>query len=205
MIELFSAPTSNGMRAKIILDECELPYRLNRIDIAAGGTATPEFLELNPMGLIPVIIDHDPALAGPVRIAQSIAIMLHVAGKSGRFLPKDDSARPAFNDALMNIATDVSMTFSAILAIARSEQPDKASRAIFDKRFRHYLSVWDRTLAAQPFCVGDTVSVADFALYPMVLRCMQLTPELITGFSHIEAWEKRIGDRPGVKTGIDFG
>jgi GST-like protein len=204
MIDLYAAPTSNGMRAKIILDECEAPYRLHPIDMAKGGHRTPEFLKLNPMGLIPVIVDHNPGAGGPVTIAQSIAIMLHVAGKAGRFLPVNDADRPAFNDVLMNIATDMGPTLGAIFGIVRSDQPDNPARKIFDTRFRQYLSVWDERLASQPYCAGNEVTIADFALFPVVLRCTQVTPELMEGFSHIDAWQKRIGDRPGVKKGIDF-
>lgn len=204
MIDLFSAPTSNGMRAKIMLDECDLPYRLRQIDLASGENNGPEFLELNPMGLIPIIVDHDGPDGKPLKIAQSIAILLYLGEKSKKYLPIDATRQAAFYDALMNIATDVSLTFSSILAISRSAQPQQSSQTIFENRLRRYLAVWNTTLSAQQYCVGDEITIADFALYTVLLRCNQLTPELSAGNTHLDRWHEMIGNRPGVKKGVDF-
>jgi GST-like protein len=59
MIDLYLAPTANGLRASVALEECGLAYRVHKIDIAKGEARTPEFLKMNPAGLIPVIVDHD--------------------------------------------------------------------------------------------------------------------------------------------------
>src|SRR5690554_1524225 len=101
MIELYAAGTSNGVRARIALEECGLPYRLNFIDLAKGEHKTPQFLAMNPNGQIPVIVD------GGVTLAQSTAILIYAGEKSGRFIPKEGAKRAAFWQALMSASTDI--------------------------------------------------------------------------------------------------
>ena len=92
MIDLYAAGTSNGMRARIALEECGLPYKLLPIDLAKGEHKTPQFLAMNPNGQIPVIVDHDGPGGKPLTLSQSTAILLYCAEKSGKFLPKDPAA-----------------------------------------------------------------------------------------------------------------
>ena len=93
MIDLYAAGTSNGMRARIALEECGLPYKLNFVDLAKGEHKTPQFLAMNPNGQIPVIVDHEGPGGKPLTLSQSTAILLYCAEKSGKFLPKDPAAR----------------------------------------------------------------------------------------------------------------
>lgn len=204
MIELYAAATSNGMRAKIMLDECGLPYRLRLIDLAKGENTSTDYLALNPMGLIPVIIDSDGPGGKPLKIAQSAAILLYLAKKSGKYLPTGEETSASFYDALMNVATDVSMTFGALLALVRSSDPHEPSKKIFERRLRHYLSVWDEKLSKQRCCFGDDVTIIDFSLYTVFLRCNQLMPQLCDGLTHLSRWGETIGARPGVIKGINF-
>jgi GSH-dependent disulfide-bond oxidoreductase len=205
MIELYSAPTSNGMRAKIMLDECNLAYRLHRIDLGKGENAKPKFLELNPLGLIPVIEDQDGPDGKSVKIAQSIAILLYLAEKCGRFVPTEPTARAGFYDTLMNISTDIAMTFSALLAISKADPPSPSSIAILEDRFRHFVGVFGKTFSVREYCAGDEVTIADFALFPVLLRSHQLMPHLSLADPNIERWMATMSKRPGVKKGTDFG
>jgi GST-like protein len=204
MIELYAAATSNGMRVKIMLDECGLPYQLRLIDLAKGEQASADYLALNPMGLIPVIIDSDGPGGKPLKVAQSAAILLYLGKKTGKYLPAGAEISAPFYDALMNVATDVSMTFSALLALVRSAEPHEPSKKIFERRLRHYLSVWDERLSRQRCCFGEEVTIIDFSLYTVVLRCNQLMPQLCEGLPHLDRWQKTIGARPGVIQGINF-
>jgi len=71
MIELYFAPTSNGLRAAVVLEETGLPYRTHKVDLAKGEQRTPEFLKLNPAGLIPVIVDSDGPGGKPLTLSHS--------------------------------------------------------------------------------------------------------------------------------------
>ena len=95
MIDLYATPTTNGLRVKIILEECGLDYTLNRVNMAEKEHKTPEFLKLNPLGQTPVIVDHD-APGGPLTMCQSMAIMFYCCEKSGKFLPSDPRKRAEF-------------------------------------------------------------------------------------------------------------
>ena len=104
MIDLYAAGTSNGMRARIALEECGLAYNFHPIALDKGENKTPQFLALNPNAQIPVIVDHEGPNGKPVTLSQSSAILVYAAEKSGKFMPKDPGARPAFEisgDALL--------------------------------------------------------------------------------------------------------
>jgi GST-like protein len=204
MIHLYAAPTSNGLRAKIMLEECGLPYVLHAVDLAQGEHRTPAFRAMNPMQMIPVLVDEDGPGGKRLTLAQSVAILLYLAEKCGRFLPTDPARRPAFFEAVMNASTDVGPALAGKLAIARSATPHATSEQIFESRLRTYFSVWNARLADQPFCAGDEITIADFVLYSVHIRCEQLYPELVDGNPALQRWAATIGARPGVKRGVAF-
>jgi GST-like protein len=94
MIELYFAPTPNGWKISVMLEECGLPYTLSPVNITRGEQFKPEFLKLSPNGRIPTIIDRDPPGAGePISVFESGAILRYLAEKAGRFYPADIRAR----------------------------------------------------------------------------------------------------------------
>jgi len=131
MIDLYAAGTSNGMRARIGLEECGLAYAFHPIDLTKGEQKSPSFLAMNPNGQIPVIVDSDGPGGKPVTLSQSVAVLMYCAEKSGKFLPRDPAARPAFWQALMSAASDVSGTFIALFLAGRtrSRTPRRSIRS----------------------------------------------------------------------------
>jgi GST-like protein len=89
MIEVYSWPTPNGHKVHIMLEECGLPYRAHPVDIGAGDQFKPEFLAISPNNKIPAITDPDGPDGQPISLFESGAILLYLAGKTGRFLPAD--------------------------------------------------------------------------------------------------------------------
>src|SRR3989338_973667 len=116
MIDLYAAATSNGMRARIALEECGLAYKLHPVDLAKGEHRTAGFLPRSRTGQIRVIVDHEGPGGRPLTLSQSSAILLYCAEKSGKFLPKDPAARPAVLQALMNASTDITPIFGSLFA-----------------------------------------------------------------------------------------
>src|SRR5918999_6252311 len=110
MIDLYAGGTSNGMRARMALEECALAYTLHPIALDKGENRTAQFLALNPNGQIPVIVDHEGPSGKPLTLSQSTAILIYCAEKSGRLMPKDPVARAAMWQALMSASTDVTPT-----------------------------------------------------------------------------------------------
>lgn len=205
MIDLYAFPTSNGLRAKIMLDECGLDYTLHAVDLAKGEHHTPEFLKINPMGLIPAMVDSDGPDGKPMTLTQSMAILTYLAGKSGKFLPESCAQNPLFWQDVMSIATDLSANLMGVFTLQRLPEKHAPSIDSFGNRFNAQLKVWDGVMADRKYVGGDEVTIADFALHPVLYRCKQVTPQYAEGCPNIERWYAEIDARPGVRKGVDFG
>jgi len=204
MIDLYAAGTSNGMRGRIALEECGLAYNLHPIDLTKGEHKTPQFLALNPMGQIPVIVDHEGPGGLSVTLSQSTAILLYCAEKSGKFLPKDPAARPAMLQALMSASTDVTPIFGALTAMANAKPPHEASVQAFKDRLRGFFKVWDEQLAKRKFAGGDEISVADLSLFAGYWRTKGAQPALVEGFPNLAKWAEQMAARPAIQRAIKF-
>jgi GST-like protein len=204
MIDLYAAGTSNGMRARIALEECGLAYRLHPIDIAKGEHKAAQFLALNPNGQIPVIVDNEGPGGQPVTVSQSTAILIYAAEKSGKFLPKDPAKRPALWQALMSASTDITPMLGTVFGIIRGKDPHAPTADMFKARFRNYLKVWDEALAKRKYAAGDEVTIADFSLYAGYARAKGVIPDTCEGFAHLARWADEIGARPAVQRALKF-
>ena len=150
MIDLYAAGTSNGMRARIALEECGLAYNWHPINLMKGEHKTPQFLALNPFGQIPVLVDSDGPGGKPVTLHQSTAILMYAAEKSGKHLPKDSAGRPAFLEALMSASTDITPQFGAVNAARTAKEPHAPTVEVLKGRLRGLFEVWDGLLAKRP-------------------------------------------------------
>jgi GST-like protein len=205
MIELYAAPTSNGLRAKIMLDECGLDYTLHRVDLRAREHKTPDFLKMNPFGLTPVMIDADGPGGQPITMAQSAAILLYLAEKTGKFFPADPAARAPLLAPLMSVISDVGPSHGALNHANRMDPPDPAAKAFFAERYKRHLVVWDAHFANHEWCGGGDVSIIDFAMFGVQARTDTNYPECVEGLSNLARWFAAMKARPGVRKGMDFG
>src|SRR6266853_4020509 len=90
MIDLYFWPTPNGKKITILLEEAALPYQIKAVNIGRGDQLTPDFLKISPNGRMPALVDHEPMGGGaPITIFESGAIMVYLAEKSGKFLPRE--------------------------------------------------------------------------------------------------------------------
>ena len=204
MIDLYAAGTSNGMRARMALEECGLAYKLHPIALEKGENKTPQFLALNPNGQIPVIVDHEGPGGKPLTVSQSTAILVYCAEKSGKLMPKDAAARAAMWQALMSASTDITPTIGAIFAVARSKEPHAPTLAIFKDRFRQYLKVWDATLGRQKYAAGEAMTLADVSLYAGWVRIKAASPEVCEGLPQLERWASEMAARPAMQRATKF-
>lgn len=199
MIDLYAAGTSNGVRARIALEECALPYNFHPIDITKGEHKTPQFLAMNPVGQIPVIVDREGPGGKPVTLSQSTAILMYCAEKSGRHLPKDPAARPAFLQALMSASTDITPTFGAVNTVITSKEPHAPTATTFKDRLKGYFKVWDEQLSKRKYAAGNELTIADLSLYAGYWRTKGKVPELVEGMHNLERWGKELAARPGIQ------
>ena len=204
MIDLYAAGTSNGMRARIALEECGLAYNFHPIDLTKGEQKSPSFLAMNPNGQIPVIVDRDGPGGKAVTVSQSVAVLMYCAEKSGKFMPKDPASRPAFWQALMSAASDMSGMITAIFITARAKEPHGPTLDMFKSMWKNYLKVWDGTLGKRRYCAGDELTIADFALYGVYARAKLARPELCEGFANVARWADELAARPAIQRAMKF-
>ena len=201
MIDLYLAPTANGLRASVTLEECGLAYRAQKVDLAKGEQRSPEFLKLNPAGQIPVIVDPDGPGGRPLTMCQSGAIILYLAEKTGKFLPKDATRRAAALQWFMQGATDVAPTSGAIFQVeVVAPEKNPAITEHFKKRLLGFFSVCDRHLQGREF-LADEFSIADLMLYPNFSARKGLIDQA-GGFVNLQRWGAALAARPGVARGM---
>ena len=202
MIDLYAAGTSNGMRARIALEECGLAYTYHPVDLAKGEHKTPQFLAMNPNGAIPVIVDRDGPGGKPLTLYQSTAILLYAAEKSGKFLPRDPAGRAAALQALMGASTDVTPMFGAVTLASRAKEPHPPTVQLFKERLRAMFQVWDGLLAKTPYAAGAEITVADLSLYAGYWRTQGALPDVVAGLPNLERWAKEMAARPAIQRAV---
>jgi glutathione S-transferase len=201
MIDLYAAGTSNGMRARIALEECGLKYNWHPIDLAKGEHKTPQYLALNPMGQIPVIVDNEGPGGSKITLAQSSAIMVYCAEKAGKFIPKDGARKAAMLEAFMSASTDITPTFGSVNACVRNPNPEpyKAAGEMFKQRLKGYFKVWDDFLGKRKYAAGDEFTIADLSLYAGYWRTKGALPELLEGMPNLARWGSELAARPAIQ------
>ncbi|HZR04122.1 MAG TPA: glutathione S-transferase family protein [Burkholderiales bacterium] len=203
MIDLYTWTTANGLRASVMLAESGLEYRVHKLHFDRD-TKTPEFLAINPAGMIPVIIDHASAGGSPVTVAQSGAIALYIAEKSKRFLPTDPVRRAAAFQWFMVVASDVSSANGAIYFL-ENETPEKPASILqffVDRLLRMYTLI-DKRLMGREF-LADELSVADLMLYPNYFKRKALITSAGGGLMNLHRWGEMMAARPGVQAGMNI-
>jgi GSH-dependent disulfide-bond oxidoreductase len=204
MIDLYAAPTSNSMRARMALEECGLAYTFHPVALEKGEHKTPQFLALNPNAQVPVIVDHEGPGGKPITLSQSSAIVIYCAEKSGKLMPKDAAARAAMWQAMMSGSTDITPMIGSIFAVQRSKEPHAPTAAMFKARFREYLKVWEAALGRQKYAAGAEMSIADVSLYAGWVRIKGALPDLCEGLPNLERWAKEMAARPAMQRATKF-
>ena len=201
MIDFYTAGTANGHRAAIALEESGLAYRAHKLNLQAGDQRKPEYLKINPAGAIPAIVDDEGPGGKPLALAQSGAIVLYVAEKSGKFLPKDPARRAVALQWLLHACSDVAGGSGTLFQLSMVA-PEKSAPNVefFEKRLVNALRAADARLADREYLAGE-ISVADFALYPVVATRKPVI-EKHGGLPNLAKWAERMAARPGVAKGM---
>jgi GSH-dependent disulfide-bond oxidoreductase len=199
MIDLYTAPTPNGRKASIALEEMAIPYQVIALNLAEGEQKTTEFLAINPNGRIPAIVDRD---AGNFAVFESGAILLWLAEKCGRFLPSEPKARSVVMQWLFFQVGGIGPMQGQANVFFRYAQ-EKIPYAIdrYQRESRRLFEVVDRRLAEQEFLAGE-YSIADMATWPWIVS-HEWSGVPVDGLDHLQRWMGAIGARPAVKRGMD--
>ncbi len=207
MIQVYSWPTPNGHKVHIMLEECGL--RLGRdwkaipVNIGAGEQFTPEFLKISPNNKIPAIVDPHGPDGKPISLFESGAILLYLAAKTGKFLPRSDRAKYEVLQWLMFQMGSVGPMLGQTHHF-RQYAPEKIEYAInrYTNETRRLYGVMNKQLATHKFMAGNQYSIADIAIFPWV-RSWKNQGIDWAEFPHLKAWFDKISNRPAVKRGVE--
>ena len=202
MIEVFSWPTPNGHKVHVMLEECGLPYRAIPVDIGTGDQFKPDFLKLSPNNKIPALTDPDGPDGQPISLFESGAILLYLAGKTGKFLPADDRGKYEVLQWLMFQMGGVGPMLGQAHHF-RLYAPEKLPYAIdrYSNEAKRLYGVIDRRLAQSRYLGGNAYSIADIATFPW-LRSWENQGIVLSDYPHLEKWFHGVAERPAVQRGV---
>jgi GSH-dependent disulfide-bond oxidoreductase len=199
MIDLYTAPTPNGHKASITLEELGIPYEVHIVNLLAGDQKQPEFLRINPNGRIPAIVDRD---ADDFAVFESGAIMIYLAEQAGKLLPTDRKGRSLVIQWLMFQMGGVGPMMGQANVFYRYF-PERLQSAIdrYQHESRRLFEVLDGRLANHEWLAGD-YSIADIANWSWV-RTHKWSGVSIEGLDHLQRWMAQMAARPACQRGVD--
>ena len=207
-IQLYSLPTPNGIKVGVALEEMGLPYEPHRIDIMSGIQHSPEFLDLNPNGKIPAIIDPNGPGGGYVKLMESAAILQYLARKSGKFLPEGERAQlEVWQWLFFQVGHLGPMLgqFGHFHKFVRDKVKDPYPLERYTNEGKRLLKILDERLAEREYMLGE-YSIVDMACFPWV-ECAggfyngREALEL-DSFTHVQRWLAQCLARPAVQRGM---
>ncbi|PQQ37101.1 glutathione binding-like protein [Photorhabdus laumondii] len=200
MIDLYYAPTPNGHKITLFLEETGLSYTIHRIDISAGDQFKPEFLAISPNNKIPAIVDQQPIDGGkPIAIFESGAILTYLAEKTGKLLSKDMRERV---QSLQWLFWQVG-GFGPMLGQNHHFShfaPEKVPYAInrYQEETKRLYQVLNTQLEKTPYLSGQEYSIADISTYPWV-RAYERQSIDLNDYPAVKKWFDAISQRPATQ------
>jgi GST-like protein len=170
-IQLYSLPTPNGVKASIMLEETGLPYEVHLVDFGSNDQMSPEFLSLNPNNKIPAMIDPAGPDGKPLALFESGAMLIYLAEKSGKFMPKDGAGRYQAIQWLMWQMGGIGPMFGQVgffHKFAGKDYEDKRPRDRYVAESKRLLAVLDGHLKNRQWILSDEYSIADIATFPWI-------------------------------------
>ena len=202
MIDVYTWPTPNGHKVHIMLEECGLPYKVHAINIGKGDQFKPEFLKISPNNKIPAITDSDGPDGQPFALFESGAILLYLAGKTGRFLGKTDREKYNTLQWLMFQMGGVGPMLGQAHHF-RIYAPEKIEYAYnrYTNEAKRLYGVIDKQLQQTEWLAGDEYTIADIATFPW-LRSWKNQGIDWEDYPHAKRWFDTIAARPAVERGV---
>jgi len=203
MIEVYSWATPNGHKVHIMLEECGLPYRVIPVDIGRGDQFQSDFLKISPNNKIPAIVDPDGPDGQPMSLFESGAILLYLAGKTGRFLPESTRGKYEVLQWLMFQMGSVGPMLGQAHHF-RIYAPEKLPYAIerYTNEAKRLYGVMNRQLARSTYIAGPEYTIADMAIFPW-LRSWKNQGIDWNDHPHLKGWFDEMAARPAVMRGVE--
>lgn len=208
-IQLYSLATPNGQKIGIALEEMEMPYDAHKINIMSGDQFKPEFIKINPNSKIPALVDLDGPGGQPLSVMESGAILIYLGQKSGKFYPQDPRLQSEVLQWLFFQVGGIGPMFGQFghffkYAVDKCDHPYPLER--YATEARRLLSVLDKHLENRQFLVGEQYTIADMSIVPWIhgvsVHYKGDEKLELNKFKNVQAWVKRILDRPKTKAGL---
>ncbi len=201
MIDLYTWATPNGRKISVMLEEVGLPYEVHPVNLSQGDQFKPEFLALNPNNKISAIVDRDGPDGKPYALFESGAILMYLAEKAGKLMPRATGARYEVIQWLMFQMGGVGPMFGQAHYFIRSS-PENESFGVerFLKEVTRLYGVMNKRLGESQFLAGD-YSIADIATYPWVAR-YEMHRTKLEDFPNVKRWFDAISAHPAVQRGM---
>ena len=196
MIDLYTWTTPNGRKASIMLEEIGLPYTVHPIDIGKDEQFAPAFLKISPNNRIPAVVDRDTGIS----LMESGALMIYLADKTGKLLPKEGEPRYRVLEWLMWQMGGIGPMLGQVhhfVKYNKGKAPYAEERYL--KEAHRLYGVLDRRLAGRDFVAGD-YSIADISIWPWISRFEWQTIDL-DQYPNVKRWYVAIANRPAVRKG----
>ncbi len=205
MIELHTWDTPNGRKISVALEEMGLPYRVKTVNITKDEQFNPDFLAISPNNRIPAIIDPDGPDGKPISVFESGAILIYLAEKTGRFLPRDLRGRVAVLEWLMwqmgGFGPMPGQVHHFLMVKDPADQRYGLER--YSKETRRLYGVLDRRLNGRPFvATSEEPSIADFAILGWAWRHERHGVDLAE-FPEVRRWYEAMMARPATRRGFE--
>ena len=205
MIDLYYAPTPNGWKITIMLEECSIPYKVIPVNLGKGDQFKPDFLKISPNNRMPVIVDN--SLSDPISVFESGAILMYLAEKSGRFLGGDERERVRVLEWLFWQIGGLGPMAGQVSHFVNYAPNFPGDHSYSEKRYKNeydrLLGVMNNVLESREYLAGN-YSIADMASFPWVTAYKRYEVDL-DSFSNVRRWFDDIKNRPAVRRGIDVG
>jgi GSH-dependent disulfide-bond oxidoreductase len=202
MIQLYTWDTPNGKKVSIMLEEIGVRYDVHPVNLKQNDQMKPEYLAINPNNKIPAIIDTDGPGGKPFTLFESGAILMYLAEKSGKLLPRDMRKRYEVIQWLMFQMGGVGPMFGQANYFFRLEEKVPYAIERFRKEALRLYNVLDKELGRREYLAGD-YSIADIATYPWVWR-HDVHQVKLEEFPNVKRWYDAISARPAVKLGMEI-
>ena len=208
-IQLYSLATPNGQKVSIALEEMGLEYEPHLINILENDQHDPGFLQISPNGKIPSIIDPHGPEDKRVALCESAAILIYLADKTGKLLPQNYLSRMEHIQWLMFQMGHIGPFFGQFghfYKFMRDKIKDDYPLERYSNESKRLLGVLDTRLQGRKY-IMDEYSIVDIAIVPWVNCCAEFYEAWdfleMGSFSNVEAWRKRVSERPAYIKGKD--
>ena len=203
-IDLYTWKTSNGKKATIMMEECELEYKIHPIDISTDIQFSENFVKVNPNSKIPAIVDPDGPNGRPFTVIESGAILMYLAEKTGLFLPAEMQRKYEVIQWVMFQMGGIGPIFGQVHHFKRAAK-EKVPYAInrYFKECRRLYGVLDSRLEGREYIANNEVSIADFCTVPWVFRHDWQEIDL-DEFKNVKRWYDNMMQRPALTRGMNL-